>query len=100
MIQPVDILEDELMFYFEEYLMCRGISKPFGLRKIYKKIKGVLIEINRGYYAVFGTVIVIGGLFILFQKYSNYYNNDDNNNKNNENNIENSNSTDLLLAID
>ena len=88
------------MFYFEQYLRCRGISKQFGFCKKYKKIKGVLIEINRGCYAVFGTVIVIGGLFILFQKYSNYYNNDDKNNKNNENNFENSNITDLLLAID
>ena len=49
MIPQVDTLEDDLMFFFEEYLKFRGISKPFGLCKIYKNITGVLNEINSGY---------------------------------------------------
>ena len=52
MVLSVDILGDELMFYLEEYLKFRGISKPIGFCKIYKKLKGVLNEINSGYYAV------------------------------------------------
>ena len=67
-VLPVDILGDELMFYLEEYLKFRGISKPFGFCKINKKTKGVLNDINSGYYAKFGTVIVIGGLSGLLQK--------------------------------
>ena len=66
MIPPVDNIDDELMFFFEDYLKFRGISKSFGFCKIYKKLKGVLNDLNSGYYAVFGTVIVIGGFFSLF----------------------------------
>ena len=55
------------MFYFEEYLKFRGISKSFSFYKSYKKLKGVLSEINRAYYVLFGSILLFATISSLFQ---------------------------------
>ena len=61
------------MFYFEEYVEFKGIDIPLDFYKVYKKVIGILKEIHRGHYAIFGIVTLLGIGYTYIQKYINFY---------------------------
>ena len=75
MIEPTQIKQKELMFYFEEYLEFKGIHKTINLYKIYTNIKNVFSEIYSGHVAIFGITAIVGGVNTYFQKLGNNINN-------------------------
>ena len=62
------IIKKGVMFIHNESLDSKGITRPFEIYKIDKKIKAVFNEKNNGYIAPMGVVVISAIVFVVFPK--------------------------------